>query len=102
MAHPDVLAPSSMISSFNLTRFVRMRFTMRQCNGTLSVTTNERKTHQHCATATQHRWDTNTLAVFFRFARQLALMTPIVTRLWIPARFVTLQTRSKAWHAPMC
>jgi hypothetical protein len=44
----------------------------------------------------------NRPADFSCLSRQLALTTPIVTRLWIPARFVTLQTTSKAWHAPMC
>jgi hypothetical protein len=41
------------------------------------------------------------LADFFGNSRQVALTTLIVTRLWIPVRFVTLQTTSKAWHAPM-
>jgi hypothetical protein len=50
----------------------------------------------------QQRQGTHTaLADFFGNSRQIALTTPIVTRLWIPARFVTLQTTLKAWHASM-
>jgi len=53
-ARSEVLTLSSKISSFRLARLACVRFATRQCNGTLSVITNERKTHQHCATATQH------------------------------------------------
>jgi hypothetical protein len=100
MARADVLTLSGDKRRFTLARFVRMRFTTRQCNGTLSVTTNERKTHRNCKRASQHGPVSKVASDFFGNSRHFTLATPIVTRLWNRVRFVILQMPSKAWHAP--
>ena len=97
MARADLLALSSAQSRFKLACFVRMRFTMRQCNGTLSVTTNERKTHRNCKRASS---GLQSCSDFFGNSRHFTLATPIVTRLWNRVRFVILQTMSKDGRVP--